>query len=304
MIERLATRRRQTAPAADLAPGRVRHERTDSRLSVLDGGWLPCCRRRVPTVGPDYERPPVETPGAFRGDDDGGRPRQTRVRRRRHRRSPTQQWTDAVRRRGAARADRRGAGAELRRADRRQRASCRPQAQLGITRSNQFPTVNAQGVGAGAAHVRSGGTTARRAPAASLQARRRLAWELDFWGKYRRATEAARAQILASEWGRRAVVTSLVGDVASGYFALRALDLRARHRHAHARASARGVAAPDAGARERRRDVARRRATGRAARVRRAHGHRRSAAPHRAAGELPERAARPQSRPDRAWPRR
>jgi multidrug efflux system outer membrane protein len=51
------------------------------------------------------------------------------------------------------------------------------------------------------------------------------AWQLDFWGRYRRATEAARAQVLASEWGRRAVVTTLISEVADAYFRLRALDL-------------------------------------------------------------------------------
>ena len=51
------------------------------------------------------------------------------------------------------------------------------------------------------------------------------AWELDFWGKFRRATESARAQLLAAEWGRRAVMTTLVSQVASAYFGLRALDL-------------------------------------------------------------------------------
>src|SRR5690606_33553392 len=52
-----------------------------------------------------------------------------------------------------------------------------------------------------------------------------VAWELDFWGRYRRATEAARADILAAQWGRRAVVTSLVGRIATGYYQLLALDL-------------------------------------------------------------------------------
>jgi multidrug efflux system outer membrane protein len=52
------------------------------------------------------------------------------------------------------------------------------------------------------------------------------AWEIDFWGKYRRATEAARASLLASEWGRRAVATSLVSQVASAYFEMRAFDLQ------------------------------------------------------------------------------
>jgi multidrug efflux system outer membrane protein len=51
------------------------------------------------------------------------------------------------------------------------------------------------------------------------------AWELDFWGKFRRATESARAQLLAAEWGRRAVLTTLVSQVSSAYFSLRALDL-------------------------------------------------------------------------------
>src|SRR5262249_54675688 len=51
-------------------------------------------------------------------------------------------------------------------------------------------------------------------------------WQLDFWGRYRRATEAARASLLATEWGRRAVILSLVANVASAYFQLRALDLQ------------------------------------------------------------------------------
>jgi multidrug efflux system outer membrane protein len=51
------------------------------------------------------------------------------------------------------------------------------------------------------------------------------AWELDFWGKYRRATEAARANLVASEWARREVLSTLVANVASAYFQLRAHDL-------------------------------------------------------------------------------
>jgi multidrug efflux system outer membrane protein len=49
-------------------------------------------------------------------------------------------------------------------------------------------------------------------------------WNLDFWGKYRRETEAARANALATEWGRRAVITSVVSSVATAYFQLRELD--------------------------------------------------------------------------------
>ena len=53
-----------------------------------------------------------------------------------------------------------------------------------------------------------------------------LAWDLDFWGKYRRSTEAARANLLATEWARQAVISTLVSDVATAYFQLRALDLQ------------------------------------------------------------------------------
>jgi multidrug efflux system outer membrane protein len=53
-----------------------------------------------------------------------------------------------------------------------------------------------------------------------------LAWELDLWGKYRRATESARATLLATQWAREAIVSTLVSDVATAYFQLRSLDLQ------------------------------------------------------------------------------
>ena len=53
-----------------------------------------------------------------------------------------------------------------------------------------------------------------------------LNWELDFWGKYRRGTEAARAELLASEYGYRAVQISLICEVASTYFTLLDYDQR------------------------------------------------------------------------------
>lgn len=96
-------------------------------------------------------------------------------------------------------------------------------AQLGITRADQFPSVT---VGAN--------ITSQRNPASGPipqfqttagQVSVGASWDLDFWGKYRRATEAARAELLASEWGRHAVVSTLVADVASAYFQLRELDL-------------------------------------------------------------------------------
>jgi len=49
-------------------------------------------------------------------------------------------------------------------------------------------------------------------------------WEIDLWGKLRRATEAARANLLSTEEGRRAVILTLVSSVANSYINLRALD--------------------------------------------------------------------------------
>jgi outer membrane protein, multidrug efflux system len=96
-------------------------------------------------------------------------------------------------------------------------------AQLGITRADQFPTVS---TGAGIADVRTAQSKFLPAFETSTgQVNLSAAWELDFWGKFRRATEAARANVLASEWARQEVVSTLVANVAAGYFQLRALDL-------------------------------------------------------------------------------
>ena len=89
---------------------------------------------------------------------------------------------------------------------------------LGITRANQFPQV---GVGGALGNTRTqpfpGNSTIG---SASIQA----SWILDFWGQYRRATEAARANLLASEFGEKAVRITLIADVANAYFALRGFD--------------------------------------------------------------------------------
>jgi len=99
------------------------------------------------------------------------------------------------------------------------------QAQLGITRADQLPTI---GAGASAVNERvpkqkpinQEYETSANSVGASM------VWELDFWGKYRRATEAARANLLATEWAQRAVTNTLVSNVAASYFQLRALDLQ------------------------------------------------------------------------------
>ena len=97
------------------------------------------------------------------------------------------------------------------------------QAQLGITRADQFPTLSA---GAGIGTQRQAATVLFHGfEETTGQVSLSASWELDFWGKYRRATEAARANLLASEWGRRAVVNTVISNVATAYFELRALDL-------------------------------------------------------------------------------
>jgi len=53
-----------------------------------------------------------------------------------------------------------------------------------------------------------------------------LSWEIDFWGKYRRATESAREQMLATEWAQRGIMISLISDVTSVYFQLLDYDNR------------------------------------------------------------------------------
>ena len=97
------------------------------------------------------------------------------------------------------------------------------QDQLGITRANQFPSA---AVGAGLSSEQNPKVTNLFPPYQVNEGQLSLSviWNLDFWGKYRRQTEAARAQLLATEWGQRGVISSLVSNVATAYFQLRALD--------------------------------------------------------------------------------
>jgi outer membrane protein, multidrug efflux system len=99
------------------------------------------------------------------------------------------------------------------------------QAQLGITRADQLPTLSA-GASAVNARVPKQKPVNQEYETSANAVGASIAWELDFWGKYRRSTEAARANLLASEWARRAVINTLVSDVAASYFQLRAYDLQ------------------------------------------------------------------------------
>ncbi len=97
------------------------------------------------------------------------------------------------------------------------------QAILGITRADQYPTITG---GASTTNTRAQRTKVLpEFESSANEVNLSLVWELDFWGKFRRATEAARASLLATEWGKRAVISSLVSNVATAYFQLRELDL-------------------------------------------------------------------------------
>ncbi|HEV8711296.1 MAG TPA: efflux transporter outer membrane subunit [Candidatus Binatia bacterium] len=96
----------------------------------------------------------------------------------------------------------------------------------GVARAEFFPQIGYEG-DAGRAH----GISQARVPVLSGQTSNTfsgvfsLAWELDVWGRIRRANEAAFAELFASEEFRRGIVLTLVSDVAQAYFELRELDL-------------------------------------------------------------------------------
>jgi multidrug efflux system outer membrane protein len=171
-------------------------------------------------VGPDYQRPALPSPAVFRDTAAPAAPP-----------DPTSlgdlQWFEVfkdeqlqalIRTALVANYDLRDAVARVDEA----------RANLGITRSEQFPNIAATAdittvrlsrngltpVGAGVDRDRTVGGILLHL----------LSFEVDVWGRLRRATEAARAQVLAAEDTRQAVLTTLVSDVATTYFALVELD--------------------------------------------------------------------------------
>src|SRR5947207_4840905 len=96
-------------------------------------------------------------------------------------------------------------------------------------RSDLFPSLNYD-ASVGRSNATPGllGKPGRQAPATSnfYSATLAMSWELDIWGRVRRATEAARANLLATEDARRGVWLTLVSDLAQTYFELLALDVR------------------------------------------------------------------------------
>ena len=98
-------------------------------------------------------------------------------------------------------------------------------AQLAVTRSSLFPQV-----GAGA-NFNGGKSNTFQAKYNFLTLLGDAAFQLDFFGRLRRANEAARAELLATKDARQTVVLTLVSDVANGYFTLLQLDLQLRITH-------------------------------------------------------------------------
>ena len=167
-------------------------------------------------VGPNYKRPSVTVPGTYRGaiPQEATQPAAESI--------GDQKWwevfqdpqlQDLIRTALQQNYDVRIAATRILQA----------QGQVGITRADQLPTISG---GVEAVNQRS--ARSKFFPAfetSSNQVDLSLAWELDFWGKYRRATESARANLLATQWARQAVISTLVSDVAAAYFQLRELDL-------------------------------------------------------------------------------
>jgi multidrug efflux system outer membrane protein len=97
------------------------------------------------------------------------------------------------------------------------------EAQVGLARANQLPTVNVSGTGTGLRNPATGPIPAYTFNYGRITGN--AAWDVDFWGKYRRGTEAARANLLATDYARDEVNATLVANVAAAYFQLRELDL-------------------------------------------------------------------------------
>jgi len=101
------------------------------------------------------------------------------------------------------------------------------QANLGITRANQYPQLNGNG---SIVNERNQLTELFRTYAPTYGSLSiQLSYIVDFWGQYRRATEAARAQLLASQYAQNVVRTTLVSSVATDYFLLRAYDSQLKY---------------------------------------------------------------------------
>lgn len=157
------------------------------------------------TVGPNYKRPAVSAPPQFRA----GEPQPAPVS------LGDTKWFDLFQDetlRGLIQESLK-ANYDIRIAAQRVLAA---EGQLAATRSALFPQLNAQA---------NAGRTGVKSPTQSYGGAFGVAsWEIDLFGKLRRATEAARADLLALQENQKAVMQVLVSEVASAYFNLREYD--------------------------------------------------------------------------------
>lgn len=97
-------------------------------------------------------------------------------------------------------------------------------AYLGMAKADMYPSITMGGNGTFGNTL--GGYPTGQSANAAFSASANLNWELDFWGKYRRGNEAARADLIASEYGLHVIRLSLIADIANTYYTL--LDYKRR----------------------------------------------------------------------------
>jgi multidrug efflux system outer membrane protein len=174
------------------------------------------------TVGPNYQRPKIDVPAAYRGipPENVAAPQPPQAA---GQSMGDQKWSEVFQDPQLQELIR----AALKQNYDLQIAAARileAQAQLGITRADQLPALGAGATASNQRYARQKPLPELETNASSVGAS--FAWELDFWGRYRRATEAARASLLSAEWARRAISSTLVSSVSAAYFQLRTYDLQ------------------------------------------------------------------------------
>src|ERR1700691_6597381 len=164
-------------------------------------------------VGPKYHRPAVQTPASYR---DPGNDPQVQMQTASYADLPWWQvFQDSKLKKLIRTALKQNYDLQL--ATERINAA---RAQLAVTRSSLFPQVS------GNANFSGGKENLEQSRDNFLTLTADAAFQLDFFDRLRRATEAARAQLLATEDARQVVVLTLVSDVANDYFSLLQLDLQ------------------------------------------------------------------------------
>jgi len=182
-----------------------------SLLSLVAVGLLAGCK-----VGPNYARPAVTAPPAFRGAEGAQVSSDTKGS------LGDEQWAAVYREPELQELIRKALANNYDVKIAAQRI-LEQKAQVKITRANEFPTLSFGGTGIGASLPSSLGTSIA-SPLVDGAFSLNASWTPDFWGQYRRQTEAARATLFAQEWAQRAVRLTLVEDVATDYIQLRAYD--------------------------------------------------------------------------------